>query len=112
MPISTRREFLTVSALGVTGALLVVPGFAQQAPVSAGPLNPALAEDLVAANRILADQGVLDAFGHVTVRHDKNPERFIMSRSLAPALVTADDLIEYDLDGRGVNVRGRGEYSE
>jgi ribulose-5-phosphate 4-epimerase/fuculose-1-phosphate aldolase len=112
MRISTRREFLALSALGVAGVLLDRPGFAQQAPVSAGPLNPALSEDLVAANRILADQGVLDAFGHVSARHDKNPERFVMSRSLAPALITADDLIEYDLDGRGVNVRGRGEYSE
>jgi len=109
---SSRREFLTVSTLAAAGALLDRVGFAQQAPVSAGPLNPALAEDLVAANRILADQGVLDAFGHVSVRHDRNPERFILSRSLAPGLVTADDLIEYDLDGRGVNVRGRGEYSE
>jgi HCOMODA/2-hydroxy-3-carboxy-muconic semialdehyde decarboxylase len=86
--------------------------FGQQPPVSAGPLNPSLVEDLVAANRILADQGILDAFGHVSVRHDRNPERFVLSRSLAPALVTANDLIEYDLDARGVNVRGRSEYSE
>ena len=61
----------------------------------------------MAANRILADQGILDAFGHVSVRHERNPERFVLSRSLAPALITAADLIEYDLDARGVNVRGR-----
>src|SRR5262245_35453866 len=97
---STRREFLKTSSLLMAGGLLGSrSSFAQQAPSSAGPLSPALVEDLVASNRILADQGVLDAFGHVSVRHDRNPERFVLSRSLAPALVTAADLIEYDLDG-------------
>jgi len=56
----------------------------------------ALIEDLVAASRILAQHEVLDAYGHVSARADKHPERFIMSRSLAPALVTAADLMELD----------------
>ena len=56
----------------------------------------ALVEDLVAASRILAQHEVLDAYGHVSARSDKHPERFIMSRSLAPALVTAADLMELD----------------
>ena len=51
--------------------------------------DPALIEDLVAANRILADQGVLDGFGHVSARHDKDPSYFLLARSMAPALVTA-----------------------
>ena len=55
-------------------------------------------EDLVAANRILADQGVLDGFGHVSIRHPGNAGRFLMSRSLAPALTKAEDIIEYDLE--------------
>jgi ribulose-5-phosphate 4-epimerase/fuculose-1-phosphate aldolase len=55
-----------------------------------------LLEDLVAASRILAQHEVLDAYGHVSARSDKKPERFIMSRSLAPALVTAADLMELD----------------
>ena len=55
-------------------------------------------DDLVAASRILAQHGVLDAYGHVSVRSDRKPERFIMSRSLAPALVTAADLMELDPD--------------
>jgi len=55
-----------------------------------------LIDDLVAASRILAQHGVLDAYGHVSARSDKHPERFIMSRSLAPALVTAADLMELD----------------
>jgi ribulose-5-phosphate 4-epimerase/fuculose-1-phosphate aldolase len=58
----------------------------------------ALVDDLVAASRILAQHGVLDAYGHVSARSDRRPERFIMSRSLAPALVTAADLMELDPD--------------
>src|SRR5947207_1557502 len=61
-----------------------------------------LVEDLVAASRILANQGVLDGYGHVTARSDKRPERFIMSRSRAPALVTAADLMELDADSEAV----------
>ena len=57
-----------------------------------------LASDLVAASRILAQHGVLDAYGHVSARSDRRPERFVMSRSLAPALVKASDLMELDLD--------------
>lgn len=79
---------------------------------SAGPPDPALIEDLVAANRILFDQGVVDGFGHVSVRHDKSPERYLMSRSIAPALVTADDIMEYDLDSNPVDPRGRRVYFE
>ena len=58
----------------------------------------ALVEDLVAASRVLAMHEVLDAYGHVSARSDKRPDRFLMSRSLAPALVTAADLMELDLD--------------
>jgi ribulose-5-phosphate 4-epimerase/fuculose-1-phosphate aldolase len=57
--------------------------------------DSALLEDLVAANRILAMQGVLDAYGHVSVRSPSDASRFYMSRSLAPQLVTADDVQEY-----------------
>jgi ribulose-5-phosphate 4-epimerase/fuculose-1-phosphate aldolase len=57
-----------------------------------------LIDDLVAGSRILADHGVLDAYGHVSARSDKRPDHFIMSRSRAPALVTAGDLIEWNAD--------------
>jgi len=60
--------------------------------------SAALVEDLVIANRILADLGVLDAFGHVSVRSDRDPQRYVLTRLLAPEMVTAADLIEYDLD--------------
>ena len=58
----------------------------------------ALVADLVAASRILAEHGVLDAYGHVSARSDKRPDHFIMSRSRAPALVTAADLVEWNAD--------------
>lgn len=82
------------------------------APVSGGPVDPAIIADLVIANHILSDQGVMDAFGHVSIRHPGNPNRFLMSRSLAPALVAADDIIEYDLDGNPVDARGRASFLE
>src|SRR5438128_1033091 len=105
----TRRHFVLLAG---TALFTARAALARQTPASAGPADPRLIEDLVAANRILAQQGVLDAFGHVTARHNRNPNRFLMSRSLAPALITADDLIEYDLDGNAVDTKGRPEYSE
>jgi HCOMODA/2-hydroxy-3-carboxy-muconic semialdehyde decarboxylase len=81
-------------------------------PASAGPADPVLIEDLVAANRILAIEGVLDGWGHVSVRHDRNPNRYLLSRSLAPELVSAEDIIEFDLENNSVNVQERGLYSE
>ncbi len=90
--------------------LLGAPAFAQ--PKSAGTPDAALVEDLVAANRILSDLGVLDGFGHVSVRHDKDPNRFLMSRSMAPALVRSGDILEYDLDGNAVDAKGQALFLE
>jgi ribulose-5-phosphate 4-epimerase/fuculose-1-phosphate aldolase len=67
-----------------------------------------LIEDLVAASRILAQHEVLDAYGHVSARSDRNPAHFIMSRSLAPALVTAADLMEHDADSEPVKDKRKG----
>ena len=115
---SFRATALVLAAL-FTGALISGSGAqAQQAPAqqaapaSGGPVDPAIIADLVVASHILADQGVMDAFGHVSIRHPTNPNRFLMSRSLAPALVTADDIMEYDLDGNPVDARGRASFLE
>ncbi len=98
---------------GFLGGLMAAAVVAQAtAPASAGPADPALIEDLVAANRILYDQAVVDGFGHVSTRHDKDPNRYLMARSMAPALVTADDIMEYDLDSTPVDQRGRAIYLE
>ena len=94
-------------------SLLVVAGaHAQTPPASAGPVEPKLIEDLIAANRILADKGVIDIRGHVSVRHPRDAGRFLMSRAVAPELVTANDIIEYDLDGNVVDAKGRESFSE
>src|SRR3984957_7407084 len=63
---------------------------------AAEPADPALIDDVVAANRILYDQGVVDGFGHVSARHDKDPSRYLLARSMAPALVTAAGIMEFD----------------
>jgi ribulose-5-phosphate 4-epimerase/fuculose-1-phosphate aldolase len=69
-------------------------------------------EDIVAANRILSDQGVVDGFGHVSARHEEDATRFLLARSMAPGLVTADDILEFDLDGNALDPRGRTLYVE
>jgi HCOMODA/2-hydroxy-3-carboxy-muconic semialdehyde decarboxylase len=74
--------------------------------------DPRLVADLVTANHILYDQHVVDAFGHVSVRHDKRPDRFLLARSMAPALVAAADILEFDLDGNPVAAGGRPVYLE
>jgi ribulose-5-phosphate 4-epimerase/fuculose-1-phosphate aldolase len=85
---------------------------AADAPQSGGPLARNVIEDLAAASRILATQGVVDGFGHVSMRHPNAPDRYWMSRSIAPALVTPDDLIEYDLASRPCNANGRSSFLE
>lgn len=74
--------------------------------------SPALIDDLVIANRILVNQGVLDGFGHISVRHDREPGRFLIARSMAPGLVTADDIVACDFDGEVHDARGRKTYVE
>lgn len=79
---------------------------AQPAPTSAGPPDPKLVEDLVAAGRILADHGLPDGWSHGSVRHDRDPKRFLMSRGLSADLVAEKDILEFDLDSLPVT-RGR-----
>ncbi len=95
-------------------AALLQPNLAraQTPPASAGSADPALVEDLVTANRILFDQGVVDGFGHVSARHDKDPNRFLLARSMAPALVTTADIMEFDLDSTPIDPQGRAVYLE
>lgn len=69
-------------------------------------------DELVTANRILAREGVLDAFGHVSIRHPDHADRYVMSRARAPEIVDVDDLMVFALDGTPVDPGGRKPYAE
>jgi len=81
-------------------------------PVTGGAVDSSVLEDLVAANHICADQGVLDGYGHISLRHPKTADRYLLARSLSPAVITVDDIMEFDLDSRPVDQRGRLMYLE
>lgn len=68
--------------------------------------------DLVIANRILAHEGVVDAFGHVSFRHPDDPGHYFLSRSRAPELVTLDDIMEFTLEGDPIDQQGHPMYAE
>jgi ribulose-5-phosphate 4-epimerase/fuculose-1-phosphate aldolase len=80
--------------------------------MTADPALADLADDLVAANRILARRGILDGFGHVSARDPRDPARFLLARSLAPAQVTREDLMVFDHDGEPVGGDARRPYLE
>lgn len=69
-------------------------------------------DDIVVGSRILADLGIVDGFGHVSARSPTNPSHFLMARSVAPALVTAQDIMEFDENGEPVDARGRAIFLE
>lgn len=75
-------------------------------------MDVASLEDLAAASRILADEGVFDAAGHVSMRSPQRADRFLMSRSLAPALVTGGDIMEFTLECEPCDPRGRKPFIE
>jgi HCOMODA/2-hydroxy-3-carboxy-muconic semialdehyde decarboxylase len=105
-----------LACLGVLVAVALLAGrldASAQMPSALLPgVDPAVIEDIVVGSRILAEFGVVDGFGHVSARNPANPNHFLMSRSLAPALVTADDIMEFDLDGNPVDARGRAVFLE
>src|SRR5580704_13881702 len=92
--------------------LLSLPAAYAQAPPPISGVPPELLDDLALGSRILAEFGVVDAFGHVSARSPANPAHFLMSRSLAPALVTTEDIMEFDADGNAVDARGRQVFLE
>ena len=93
----------------LTGAAVLI---SLRAHAQSPAADPVLIDDLVTANHILYDQGVVDGFGHISARHDKDPNRYLLARSMAPALVTAADIMEFDLDSTAVDARGRTPYLE
>ena len=71
-----------------------------------------LRRDLAVAYRMVANEGILDAFGHISLRHPNNPQRYFLSRSRAPGLVQATDILEYDLDSNPIVPPKERPYSE
>lgn len=115
------KKLLGVAAWMVLSAS-TSPAMAQTAnqntanrPMSGATLPATDAEridELVIANHILAHQGVVDGFGHLSVRSASNPKHFFMARSLAPALVTRDDILEFDENSNPVKPNGPQPYGE
>src|SRR5215510_656513 len=108
-----RRHFLARCAMCMSAGFFPAVLFArQQAAPSAGAGVLDVVDDLVAANRILAQEGVVDAYGHVSARHTRATNRFLLARSVAPELVAAADVLEYDFEGNAVSPAGRSSYLE
>jgi ribulose-5-phosphate 4-epimerase/fuculose-1-phosphate aldolase len=80
--------------------------------LSAPPVDQALLDDLVAANRILYTKNIVDGLGHVSARHDKDPNLYVMAAEKAPGLVEREDLAIYDLDSNAQTLRDRRPYNE
>lgn len=74
--------------------------------------QPSVLRELAIADRILAHEQVFDSYGHVSVRHPTNPERFFLSASVSPEQVQVEDILEYDMEGQPVVETTRAQYSE
>ena len=107
-----RNYSLVASTIGAVVAITVVLAGQTAKPAQTPAGNGTLLDDLVVANRILANENILDGLGHVSVRSLQRPDHFFLSRDLAPGLVTAADLVEYDLDGNPVNPKAPQGYRE
>jgi len=118
---TSRRAFISNSGLLLAGTVLASSS-ATEVEASANAFMPASPEppqelaalrgDLVTANHILFDQGVVDGYGHVSVRHPGNPNHFLISRWLAPDMVTDGDILEVDFDCKIVGTEKARLYSE
>lgn len=105
----SRRTVLEGAVLAAGFAACPGTGGAQQAAAGDDPVE---LRRVVAANRILANEGVVDAFGHVSVRDPANRQRYVMSHSRSPALVESGDLLTFELDGTPLDAQGRRPYGE
>ncbi len=107
-----RRRFLTACGAALVAGARVHPGRSALAQSTTGGTLDQAVEDLVVANRVLAREGIVDGYGHVSARHPASLNTFLLARSIAPELVTRDDVMEYDLEGRPLDARGRASYQE
>ncbi len=105
---------LAVAAIFALASLAGRTALSQSATPSIAEVDQAILAELALSHQILVNEGVLDAYGHVSIRHPKNPNRFLMARSgeVAPAYVTANDIMEFDLDSNPIELKGRALHSE
>lgn len=113
----TKLRVMDLCAMAATCALAIFDpraAHAQAAAPSLADVDHAILSELATSYQILVNEGVLDAYGHVSIRHPKNPNRFLMARSgeVAPAYVTAGDIMEFDLDSNAIDLKGRVLHSE
>jgi HCOMODA/2-hydroxy-3-carboxy-muconic semialdehyde decarboxylase len=104
-----RRQFVRTTVGTLLAAPFAARGFAQDTGVLTESID---LRRLVAANRVLSNEDVVDAFGHVSIRDPENPRRYIMARSRAPQLVEFGDLIRFEQDGRSLDPAARLPYGE
>ena len=102
------KDFLIL----VLSGLVTIGGAALPTAQSRPDSFASVVSDLVTANHILAAEGILDGLGHVSARKPGDPSRFLLARSIAPELVTADDILEYAADGEPLDAKGRDSYRE
>ena len=107
----TRRGFVGSLVAGAAVYATKTQGAASRQGASPAP-DPNLIADLVAGNHILVRKGVMQINGHLSARHPANPNRFLLSRAIAPEIVQAGDIMEFDLDSNAIDARGRAAYSE
>jgi ribulose-5-phosphate 4-epimerase/fuculose-1-phosphate aldolase len=103
-----------IAAVCAWGAFGTRPADSQSANSLVPDVDVAILTELATSYQILVNEGVLDAYGHVSIRHPKNPNRYLMARSgeVAPAYVTASDIMEFDLDSNAIDLKGRVLHSE
>ena len=109
---TNRRCFLIACSSGAIALAHSVSAFPQGSSAPRADVPGPLIEDLVAGNRILAMEGVLDGMGHISARHPARTDRFYLARSMAPELVNAADILEYDLGANAIDARDRTSYLE
>lgn len=108
----SRRSFVASAGGLAAGAMVARQPAVGQSGGTPDAADVNVVRELVLANHILAHYGILDAFGHVSARHNRNPNRYLLAWHVAPALVTANDILEYDLDSNPIPATRQDLYRE
>jgi ribulose-5-phosphate 4-epimerase/fuculose-1-phosphate aldolase len=105
---------IAIAAIGALASFAMRTANSQSIAALPADIDETTLSELALSYRILVNERVLDAYGHVSIRHPKNPNRFLMARSgeVAPAYVTANDIMEFDLDSSAIDLRGRALHTE